>query len=378
MAIENILEICLADGRKMYDVAKFNSAEYARGINRVGKATFTLPVHSTSAQLLALLSQRDTRINILRSIDGAQPYLDMEMAWFTRRLELTRDLITVSCVDAMTVLDRRIIAYYASATQTRKTTTAADDMIKAIARENISSTASDYGGSAVRGLAAARLSVQADMTKGAVISKEFAWRSVLPAFQEIASTSYENGTYLAFDVVVADHATGALQLRTYTGKRGVDRRDPTGTRPILLSEDNGNLNDAVLTYDYTQEVTWAYAGGKGQENLRVVEEGADTQRAAASPFNRIEVFVNAATSDDTAAVEDEATAAVFLGQPLVYVSGEMVETLQCRRGIHFEFGDIVTAEVRGIRNDYVIDGIDVLVSPGKPTTSKVSLLKYYG
>jgi hypothetical protein len=278
----------------------------------------------------------------------------------------------------MTVLDRRIIAYYASATQTRKTTMAADDMIKEIASENISSTASDYGGSAVRGLAAARFSIQDNMTQGAVISKEFAWRSVLPAFQEIASTSYENGTYLAFDVVVADHATGALQLRTYTGQRGVDRRDPTGTRPILLSGDNGNLNDAVLTYDYTQEVTWAYAGGKGQENLRVVEEGADTQRASASPFNRIEVFVNAATSDDPAAVEDEATAAVFLGQPLVYVSGEMVETLQCRRGIHFEFGDIVTAEVRGIRNDYVIDGIDVLVSPDKPTTSKVSLLKYYG
>jgi hypothetical protein len=373
MSVETVLEIRNSRGAKVYEFGEkfYSSATYARGINRIGKGEFVFPIAAIPRKALELLIARDTRINVLRAIDGGAPYIDMETSWLTRGADISNTTATVKAVDCVSLIDRRICAYYAASAQTRKSDYA-DNMIKNIAAENIASTASDYSGSTTRGLPASQFSIRADFSAAPLIKKEFAWRNLLAVYQEIAATSYEAGTFLAFDIVVPDINSGAFELRTYVGKRGVDRR-----AEFVLSEGNENFNKAVITYDYSDEKTHIYAGGKGQENLRVVDDAYSVVREPASVFNRIEKFVNAAHTDDPVTVADEATAAVMAGQPRIYISGDLVDSAQMRRGKNYELGDLVSAEVGGLRDDFIIDTVIVSVKSDGAPTSETVLQKYY-
>lgn len=378
MADESIIELRTAAGSKLGEITRFEKLTYARGVNRTGKLVLSMPPTMSTDELIQF-THPDRRLNVLRSIDGAQPFIDLESAWFVRALELRDDdgkeSYVLEAVDSNILLDWRIVAYYAESAQSERTLET-DDFIKALVRENLASTASDYGGATDRGLASTLFRVQPDMTRGVSCAKALAWRNLGSALIEIAEFSRERGTYLAFDIVVADHLTGMLELRTYTGQRGIDRRHPGGNRPLILSRENGTLKNPRLRYDFSREVTHAYAGGQGQAAARVMAQAYDAQRRKASPFNRREVFVNASGTDDPAVILDEARAAVYANRPRIYLTGELVETNQTRRGVHWEWGDLLTAEAFGVRNDYAVDSIEVTVDKDGTRSNKVVLQQY--
>lgn len=336
--------------------------EYLRAVNQVGALTLTLPPAFPLTYL-----QRDGRVLVYRSVADVPPRLDMDAVWLivgVQRLlsERGEQRTVVTAVDAVDLLRRRIVAYAAGSAQAAKTA-AADDLIKAVVRENLGSSATDTS----RQLSPSLFSVSADITQGISISKAFSRREVLKVCQEVADACAQAGTYLAFDVVW-NGAT--LEFRTYTQWRGVDHRFPGGANPVLLSPDTGSLTAASYATDYRDEVTYAYAGGQGEGSDRAVGTSTDSTRATLSPFARIEAWVDARNTASSTTLADEADAAVRAGRPRVLFSCTVnADSPGAMFGKEYGFGDVVTAQAFGVNVDCRLDAVGVKVMPDSETVT---------
>lgn len=337
------------------DAAGVLSLEYVRAVNQVGALTLTLPPSTPLSYL-----QRDGRILVYRSVAGAPPALDMDAVWLivdVRRIltERGEQTIQVQAVDAVDLLRRRIVAYAAGSSQAAKSA-AADDFIKAVVRENLSSSATD----ADRALPPTLFAVAANVSQGPTIAKAFSRRNVLTVCQEVADSATQAGTYTAFDVVWNG---AALELRTYTQWRGVDHRFPAGLNPVILSADTGSLTAASYGQDWRDEVTYAYAGGQGEGEDRAVATAEDATRISLSPFARIEQWVDARNTADATTLGDEADGAVRAGRPrILFACTVNAEAPGATYGREYGFGDVVTAQAFGVNIDCRLDAVRVNVT----------------
>lgn len=352
-------------GIRLALVEGFAQLNYSRAVNGVGGLNVAVPFG-----YLPYIAA-ENRIEVERTLDGRNYYLDLETAWTIRDYSLTLNeqgeymLVVKNAQDGNNLLASCYIAYHSGTSQSQKTGYA-DDMMKVIVRENKASTANDYTGTATtRGLPAERFSVQANLSAGPVISKSFAWKQVLETLQEIANESFTKGTYLAFDTVYTGN--GKFEFRTYTAQRGVDHRFPGGAAPIILAPELNNLGSVELNYDYSQEANYVYCGGQGEGANRVIKTSADQTRIIISPFNRRELFIDARNSDSPASIQGEADAGVRAGRPRITFNGVILETATTRYGKEYSLGDIVTAQFQGLEIDCRIDAISISVEEKKET-----------
>jgi hypothetical protein len=204
---------------------------------------------------------------------------------------------------------------------------------------------------------------------GPLLYKGFAWRRVLDVLQDIAAASAEQNVYLAFDIVSPTPDT--LQFQTFIGARGVDRRLSVGVAPVILSPETRTLLQPSIRYDFREEIVYAKAGGSGEGFGRLFGEYLDSSRAGASPFRRRERFVDARTTDDTDALNDEARSAVRQGRPRVIISGRIAQTPALRYGIEWTWGDYVTVQAFGRQVDARISAITVEITPDGETIGAV-------
>lgn len=260
-------------------------------------------------------------------------------------------VIEVGAVSPVQLLSRRIVAYAAASSQAQKTGTA-DDLIKAVARENL-------GRSAAAGRdVSALLTIEADRGAGYSLSKGFAYRNVLTVCQELAAASEENGTAVFFDVVAPTPST--LELRTYTGQRGEDH-SPGAAQPVILSPEAGTLEEAERAFDYSQEVTYVLAGGQGLQSDRLTASATDDARAGRSPFGRREVFRDARHLNDTTLIQAEADASLRRGQPARFFGGRVRSAPGQEYGVHWRWGDTVGAAFEGEVLTARIDAVTMTV-----------------
>lgn len=357
MAAEH--EILLADafGNNLAELATIiQSARATRVAGAVGVLELTLPWEKLPDDFF----QRDHRIYWSRGVAGRSPSL-LNETWYLIRKRAARQiqggtyLRSIWAYDLNTLLARRIVAYAANTSQAKKSA-AGDNMIKAVVRENLGTLATDTA----RNLSA-YIAVQADLTAALTTSKAFSWRDLLPVLQEIAATSTEQGTYLTFDMV-ATSRTG-IEFRTYTGQRGVDhRRDSTS--PIVFSPENGNLADAELIDDWSEEATAVYAGAQGERSRRNVQLQLDQERINTSPFNRVERFLNATHigQSDTAGANDEAYAGLRDGLPLTMLTGRVSDQPDTTFGLHYGWGDRTGAGFTGRRFNTRLDAATITLN----------------
>ena len=352
-------------GVRLADASSFLKLEYARTVNTIGSLTLTLPGTFNTQNIIA----PDGRIEVWRRLPSGREYLDTDTVWFIQGVTYEIDnagmrTIVISADSGLFLLKdpgRFVDAFSGSAAATK--TDQADDMLKAIVREQAGSSAS-----AARSLSA-YLSVQADTAAAPTISKAFAWRPVLTVMQEIAQASFEAGTYLAFDIVSPTPDT--LEFQTFIQQRGVDHRFPGGVNPVLLGPDMGNMGATSLSFDWRDEVSYAKAGGSGEESARLTAEYLDAARAAASPFRRRETFVQATNTKTAGALDDEASAAVRGGRPRVILQGKIASTPDTQYGVDWAWGDFLTVQAFGQQLDARVDAIRVSVTPDEENIEAV-------
>lgn len=331
------------------------SAQYTLLDGRPGAAQVVLPSSEYDISEIG----RDYRLQIERNgkIEGDTQFI-------IRKRKKTLDkrgerLFVISGWAAVGILARRWVLYYAGSSQASQTASA-DDMIKAIARQNLGSGAQH----ADRDIAAPDLSsyfaVEADSSAVSLTSKQFSRRPVLTVLQEIAKDAWQAGEWLGFDVVLND--AGLLELRTYTGQRGTDRSSATAAS-VLFSPQRGNLTEIERTWDWTREVTVAIAAGQNTGASRGIETATDVRKDD-TVLNWIERVADARNTSTTAGLEAEARAMVRGGRPRDVFTARLLDTPGSKRGEDWDYGDKAACEFEGETFDIRIDGLKVEIDRG--------------
>lgn len=324
------IKIYDAVGQQLTELGDFVSLDVALVEKRVGR--LVLSVNSTA--LPRSLIKEDGRVEVWRAVDSGPYRLLGQKVFFIRRPQRKRGLTTITALCSNTLLNRRIIAYASGTAYTSKTDFA-DDMIKAIARENLGSLATD----ADRDWSA-YLSVAADQSLAPELTKAFARQKMLPLLQALADASAEAGTYLSFDIVTT--AGSQLEFRTFINQRGVDHRYPNGFNPIILREGAG-LENVDLDEDWSDEQTVIYAGGQGEGTARVVKTASNPARIGISPFGRIEDWIDSRQNDDEDAVQDDADSELWHSRAHTTFAADLVDQPNLRFQVEYDYGDYLTA-----------------------------------
>lgn len=341
-------------GRYKFAVPTWVSVKEERGENDIGLLTLVLDGKTYRYEDFP----RDTIIMFERAVDGRSPFLLVGETLWQVGLPVddlptasTPDTITLSAYSANNLLNRRIVAFFDEEPETEKADLG-DDMMRDIVRENLLGV-TDYNGAAPLRSMAPWLSVGPNKSEGQWVEKKFGWLKVLQVLQEIAQTSYNLGTYLAFDIVctqpplpLAANPRFRLEFKTYAGQRGTDRRKGT-RRPVSIGPDRGNLERVQIVNDWTQEETHLYVGGEGDGITRDIAEADAASIVGLSPFGRKEGWYDERDMDLAAELDSSARAALQGRLGRARVSGTYVDTPQLRYGREFGFGDLVTLEARG-------------------------------
>jgi hypothetical protein len=341
-------------------IEEFQSLDYVKTVNNVGAFTLTLP-----ASFDLSLVQEDSRIAVMRQPDGGARTLDF--VGFVRKIGKTQrgqaEYWTLYGYDLNYLLQSRIVAYAAGEAQSAKTG-AADNIMKAIVRENLGASAI-----AARNLTASGFTVQADVGLGTSLEKGFAWRNVLDVLKEIADASHSVETTSAYFGIVPLNIGWECEFRTNIVQWGLDHRSPSGAAGVVIfSLELANITDVDRVRSWADEITYAYAGGQGEGVARVIQESQDAARVGASPFNRKEIFVDARNETVAAAVLDAADSAVRNGRPHNTFNGSLVNIAGSSiYGRDYGHGDYVTAVYHGETIDCRIDTVRVNINAGKET-----------
>jgi hypothetical protein len=272
-----------------------------------------------------------------------RPYFVRQVIY---REEEAVDVVNVYGSDPLDLLRRRIIAYYAGSAQAQKTASA-DDMIKAIIRENLGASAGTG-----RDLSS-YITVDGDYSLAPSITKSFSWSNLLDICQSICEASRENGTELYFDLEpYYSNNNVRYWFKTAVNQPGSDR-----TEYVMLGKDFGNIEDNLLEMDYSDEINYVYAGGQGEGADREIVEVSDTERIEISVFNRREGFADARNESTTDGIRAAGEAMLEEYRPGIRYAGRITGGY----GDRWDFGDKVSIGYAGYRFDAVIKTIMINV-----------------
>ncbi len=79
--------------------------------------------------------------------------------------------------------------------------------------------------------------------------------------------------------------------------------------------------------------------------------------------------------DSAGGLTGEANAAVRNGRPRTIFRGKLLDTQDTRYGVHWAWGDFVTAQYQGYQIDCRVDAVTVTVKPGDSYETVEALLR---
>ena len=155
-------------------------------------------------------------------------------------------------------------------------------------------------------------------------------------------------------------APATFQFRTYAGQRGTDHSRTSGD-PRLVGKQYGNLAEASFGTFHSDERNWVLVAGKGEEADRITVQRYNTSRIGSSKWNRREYFKDSRDNDSTAALQADGDQVLNDYKPKQILTGRLLDTSGMQFGVHYQFGDVVTAQAFGYNVDCHISSIRVKV-----------------
>lgn len=256
------------------------------------------------------------------------------------------------------LLKRRIVAYRSGETKADYSSNYVSNSIRNVAARNLGGASDDTA----RSIQAYGFSSANATSQGTSIDKQAAWKNCLSLLQDMQAFSKNDGTEIFFGIVPTSETT--MEFTTWPNQPGSDRTLSSGVNSMVFSLERGNLLNPSLTYDYSNEANYIYAGGKGQQDQRNVQEASDDTSIGLSPYARKEKFVSAISgvldnSDDQ--VMAKAKDALIKNRARVNLSGTIISTRTAAYGKDWFFGDKVTVDYAGKQFDTVIRAVSVSV-----------------
>lgn len=353
MTASHRIRILTHDGQPLAFLDDYTRFEYARVLNDQGWFTIV-----TRPDLSKDYLNVDQLFEFYRQPEGGTDQLLMVgflryWEWFE---ESGQEFLALGGPDPIELLNRRPIAYHATEPQATKDQEA-DDMCKAIVRENEGALAGNDAEGRPRRFLADHFFVDPDASQCPTLPRNFAWRKMLPVLQEIAETSRHLGTPLYFDCVPVGDAR--FTFRTFTNVMGIDRTLSGGLQPIVFSKEAGTLAEPYLREDYVDEWNYVWGGGKGEGPGRVIDTENDLPRMARSIWNRREDFQDAREEMTTLGVASRAFQHMQDSRPRLIFRGRLLDTPRSRFGVDWNYGDKVSARYRGKDFDGIIRSIHI-------------------
>lgn len=338
----------------------FSGLNYGFRELEAGVLEFDLP-GNFDLSLLAV----DGLIEVYRSYGGVSLGLEGDTAFFIRHpfIKDNEDgtrFIHVKAFSAFELLKRRIVAYYAGSSYAEKVKIPWDDLMREFMEENYGTEAVDPDTLAAdpdRDLSP-WLDIEPDYSWGASFDKAAAWQNISDTLLEVAEDVRNSGQYCSFDVVRTSPAH--FEFRVYLGPRGVDHSADSPV-PVVVSQERKNLLAPSLDFDWEEERNFIYGTGQGKKDERVLKTARDNARIGLSPFNRREYNQDARQAELEDSVQAEANSALEEHRPKRIFTGSISQTAGCIYGIHWKWGDIVTAEYMGLSIDCHVDAVTVAV-----------------
>lgn len=346
--------------------------DYVLNVGKPAALLLTLPI-TEDPNLIPI----DARVIPQRAVHGRAYATDNDSCYLVRKKVLTADWYRFTAYHANELLDRRSIAYMTGSSFALKTGLAGD-VIKEFARENIGNSINglqrDTAQAETDLVGQGLLAIENDLGDGATITKASDRGSLLRNMQGVADSSITNGTYMSFGMIYNNDKT--WNLVTKAMQWGSDRRSGV-PGAVVLSPQRGNLGSWRLTLDYSNEVTVAIAGGRGQNDEKIIAVAVDTARVGISPFGVRERFYDAPGADTQAAVQAVADEYLRQGEPKITFEADLIEGPKATRGVDYDLGDMITTRVvvkgRPFEFDCRLDTIYVSVRHGEQR-SRVQLV----
>lgn len=353
-------EIWLTDdfGARLAPLDNFITLEASKLVNRIASFTMRVPL-SFDENLIA----PDRMIQVWREPTGGK--LKLWNVYFLRRwvfeTQGAQEMVTLAGPDINDLLRRRHVIAYAASSQASKTDFA-DDMMKAVVTQSLADGVAPTPDAGSR--VWADLSVQADLSLGPTITKSFPFDKLLTTggqgvLDVLSRASKEAGNEVFFEIapnVVSSNSIN-FQFRTYINQPGQDV-----SSQVTFDQAAGNMRDASLEYDYTDEENYIYGGGQGQEDQRNVQQVSDSDRYLVSQWARCEGFADARNQKTNNGVRESARSKLNEGRPRIRFTATPVDTKGTRFGIDWDWGYLVGTKEKNLQFDSIIRAVTLAVN----------------
>lgn len=356
-------------GVRIQNLSDYLSISATRVANGIGQFALSLP-RSFDESLL----KEDRMVQVWRKPTGGvrtlwQVYFirDWEFVW-TRQGE-SLEVIGPDCND---LLARRIVAGYSGSAEAQKSIMAADDMMKEVVSESQLDTAEPTPDAGTR--LWSNFSVQSDSGDGPTVSQSFAFDYLLTesgngALAQIANSAAGEGTEVFFGVrPIIGNGSISFEFWTKTGQPGQNVTDL-----VIFSPQNNNMKEARLRRLTAGEENYIYAGGQGEGSARNVQQAYSAARYGASKWNRREGFISDTRQDGDAATLSAAYGRLNQAAVKWRFSGTPMDVEGTRFGVHWNFGDRVTAKYRTYQAEHIIRAVTLYKPKKGPEEIQVRL-----
>lgn len=271
------------------------------------------------------------------------------------------------------ILGRRVVAYDEDSTQAEKSDIASDVIYDVVNENFVAAT------DTTRNLSSDHfvLDPRPGPTFGATVDKSLSYRNVLASLQEIANSSAQQGAYIGFELYTPI-VPGPFHFRIYSRVRGTNRGLTSG-QPVILRgiyQSHNGYRSARVWEDWSSIVSFAYAGGSGKSDERVVSTASDSTLINQTPFGRVEFFRSVSTGG-SAVASSEAQRVLREFRPRREFEASLGDQVRYRFGVDYDWGDIVGAQfiapilTEGVVSSWVESQFDVRIDPVRITVSKI-------
>lgn len=303
------LQIRNPAGALVAELARVLDLDAGRSINTPAALRVRLAPDAIAATILV----PDARLRLLRTGTDAVARValgsDFLLRSWRQGYAANEQFIELAGLGVSQILARRIVAYAAGSAQAEKAAAAASNIMRALVRENLGSSAA-----ADRDLST-WLQVQADDGIGASVAKSVAWRPLDGALADVAEASALAGTLLYWHIAWNEGAA-KYEFQVKQAQPGADK-----TASVQLDSAAGDVQNAVLLRDYTAQISHVYVGGQGIGAARTVVEVDAPERLGSSPFGRVEGFTDRRQYTSSTGMADEGRAELWDRRARVLFTG---------------------------------------------------------
>jgi hypothetical protein len=353
--------LCNAKGNPIGLIENAVEFTYTHATHAAGFFSLALPGTFPRQQLNVT-----RRVLFFRKPPGGSPALDF--VGFVRRPGTNTGsegakTRTLSGYGPNWLVSGRVVLAAAGSPEAAKTGSA-DDLMKEIATEQMGASAP-----AARQYPSAYFAVQPSSGSGPILTKAFAYQNALDVARELSEAARQAGIETFFHVLPL--GVNQFLFVTSIAQLGRDLR----RSGLVFGIEQGNLKNAHLDEDWSDEANVGYGLGKGEGALRDVQTAEEPVRSGLTWYGRREVARDARTQDSAGALA-AAQAAIVAARPVAAFGGDILSTAGALYGVDWRFGDRVDVTYDGRTFAALVRAVTVTVNQNGAETVGARLEAY--